>query len=393
VLQLTTGEQGYLAASTARRDREQAAEAARRREEARLRRRSGRRLWSSVAAIAGVVLVVAVAYASRPAGTARVGLIHGSAESGFDRLFEEGMDQLERRFDVVSERVVPLTDPGDALRNLCAAGFDLVFVGGFLLVGETLPVAPACPDTMLVMLDAVGLEELELPPNVLPVTFATDEGSFLAGAAAALETSSGVVGFVGGQPVALVEEFRAGFEAGAARAAPDVVVLATYVTHRASGDAFHEAFGNRPGGALAARRLYEQDADVVYAVAGESGRGVLDAAMELSDPEARRWVVGVDTDWHLTESTDRARHVLTSMVKRFDVAMDDVVQAFVDDELTSEPRRFGLGSGGVELSSRGGRLADPAALALLRQQLIDGEITVPTTPSGPTLPAPTDAPR
>ncbi len=392
VLRLTTGEQSYLAASTARRDHEQAAEDARRREEARLRRRSGRRLWSSVAAIAVVVLVAAVAIVSRPGGTApNVALIHGFGEDGgFEQLFVEGMAQLERRFDVVSETVVPLTNPGDALRSLCAAGFDLVFVGGFLLVSETLSVAPECPDTMLVMLDAVGLEELELPPNVLPVTFATDEGSFLAGAAAALKTRSGIVGFIGGQPVALIEEFRAGFEAGAALAAPDVAVVATYVTHRTSDDAFHEAFGNRPLGALAARQLYEQDADVVYAVAGESGRGVLDAAIELSAPGMRRWVVGVDTDWHLTEPTNRARHVLTSMVKRFDVAMADVMQAFVDDELTSEPRRYTLGSGGVELSSRGGALAVPATLALLRQQLIDREVTVPTIPSGTTLPAPTE---
>ena len=391
-LHLTTAEQHYLATSVARRDREQAAAAARRQEEARLRRSAGRRLWISVAAITLVTVVAALAtmrlLAEPPA---QVAFVTAGANSVYEQLLEQGLADIERRFDVQTERITPVTAPGDIVVSFCAGAFDLVFVT-FTSVAdivETVESAPDCPDTTIVMLDMVGLEHhFDLPPNVLPVTFVTAEGSFLAGAAAALHTETGVVGFVGAQPVLLIEEFRAGFEAGLAAISGDVDILATYVTDSTDHDAGLEAYGNPTGAALAASELYDRGADVVYAVAGDSSHGVLNAAIELSDPAQPLWVIGVDTDWHVTQPGGRARHVLASMVKRLDVAMVDVMQAFVDGELSSTTRVYGLADGGVELSLRGGQVTHTDALESLRQQVVDGTFRVPTSPSGPTLPSP-----
>jgi basic membrane protein A and related proteins len=247
---------------------------------------------------------------------------------------------------------------------------------------DTVHAAPDCPDTTIVMLNVPGLEDaFDLAPNIVPVSHATDEGSFLAGAAAALRTETGVVGFVGGQPIHFIELFRAGFEAGVAHVDPDVQVLVTYVTDSPDFDdetVALEAYGNPAGGARAASELYRRDADVVYAVAGESGTGVLDAVTALSDPATPLWVIGVDTDWHLTEPPSRRRHVLGSMVIRIDTILVDLMQAYLDGELAPEPRRYGVAEGGIELRLGGTHPALTDALASLQQQLIDGEIHIPT---------------
>jgi hypothetical protein len=115
------------------------------------------------------------------------------------------------------------------------------------------------------------------------------------------------------------------------------------------------------------------------------------AAEERHEPDRPLWGIGVDTDWALThpELDDR---LLTSMVKRYDVAMLDLAQGLVDDTLTPEVRRYGLAEGGVELSRRGGHLEAIAdRLDELSAAIVDGTIAVPSWPTGPVLPAPEQA--
>jgi hypothetical protein len=144
-------------------------------------------------------------------------------------------------------------------------------------------------------------------------------------------------------------------------------------------------------GRQASLQLYREGADVVFAAAGNSGTGVLRAAVELHEPDRPLWGIGVDTDWELThpELDDR---LLTSMVKRFDVAMIDLAQRVVDDTLTHGVRRYGLAEGGLELSRRGGHLEAIAdRLDELSAAIVDGTIQVPRWPTGPVLPTPEQA--
>lgn len=409
-LRLTSRERRFLDASLHRRDRDREAEQARHRQEEQLRRRAARRLWGLAAAVGALMMIAAVVVVGVLSDQGpRVGLVYAGGDGTFEAYIAAGVDRLERDFDVVAERVESFggyEDATDDIASLCQAGSDVVFLGGFNYAVPGLVAAPQCPDTTLVALDADTLVELrnlspaefaelglpvrEMPANIVPVVFASEEGSYLAGAAAALSTRTGVVGFIGGQPDPIIETFRAGFEAGVTAVSPDVDVLATYVTHRTDDTSLLEAYGNPTLARAAALAMYEDGADVIYAVAGDSGRGVIDAAIERSDA-THRWVIGVDVDWAVKEPPSRARHVLTSVLKRLDVAIVDTMQDVFDHgEIPSQPRRYGLADGGVTLSEEGGHLsAHQERLDTLRQQIIAGAVEIPTVPGGPTRPAPT----
>ena len=393
-LRLTAPEQRYLEASTTRRESEEAAEGARRRVEEELRTHARRRLWGLAAATAALLTLGAgVTWTLFADAPSRVALVYdGSGDRGVGDLYARGLTLIDRNLTVRTEEVVPLTAEAGEIRELCAAGMDVVFLGGWTHLGPGMEAAADCPDTMLVMMDASGLESAELPGNVLPVTFATEEGSFLAGVAAALSTETDVVGFVGGVPSAIIDPFRAGFEAGVHHVDPDIEVLATYLIDRADPETgFSEAFWNQALGHMAGGQLYDAGADVVLVAAGVSGRGVAEAARELSTPRQHLWVIGVDSDWSVTPPTAHQPHVLTSVLKRMDLAMLDIMRDFVAGELTAAPRRYGLREDAVQLSSEGPGAGDPERIDDLRRRIAAGELRVPHVPTGPTLPTPTAA--
>jgi basic membrane lipoprotein Med (substrate-binding protein (PBP1-ABC) superfamily)/DNA-binding SARP family transcriptional activator len=401
-LVLTEDERHYLAVSVARRDEERLAEDARREAEDRLRRRARRRLVGLAASLVVLVtVVIAGVVVLLPTSSVNVALLRIGGDGGFEEFMDEGLGSVGRNLDVATEVVIAKADPAADVRGLCAGGADLVFVGGFTLIGDSIAAAADCPETTLALLDANGLEDFPacdgttspdecLPAGVVPVAFATEEAAFLAGAAAARTTRTGVIGFIGGNPIPVIEEFRAGFEAGAHHVDSDVRVLAIFLTDSFDLPDLLAAFGDVPLGREAAVQLYAAGADVVFPAAGDSGRGALLAAEEASTPDLPRWVIGVDTDWALTE--EHSTRVLGSVVKRLDVAMEDITRDVLAGELESGFRRSGLADGWVELSRRGGHL-DPLAAELdeLRDDIADGTIEVPRWPTGPVLPTPEQA--
>ena len=159
------------------------------------------------------------------------------------------------------------------------------------------------------------------------VNFAEQEGSYLAGVAAALKSRSRVIGFMGGTDVRLIWRFHAGYEAGAHAIDPNIRVRAIYLTRpptSAASTALRSGAG-RPTGCT-------HGADVVYHAAGNSGYALFEAARAHSERENRRmWAIGVDSDQYRAISALDPRdlgvspvavrkHVLTSMVKRVDRA-------------------------------------------------------------------------
>jgi basic membrane protein A len=227
-------------------------------------------------------------------------------------------------------------------------------------------------------------------PNVANVTFASEQGAFLAGAAAALKSETGVVGYLGGLHFAPLERFRAGFEAGARHVDPDVEVVATYLEEPFAGAVgfFLNPFTRPDLGRERGAVLYER-ADVVFHAASMSGFGLFDAAVEQSDRQGRHlWAIGVDNDQWLQATPRQRDHLLTSMIKRADLAAFLLTRQFVDGELIGgSHQELDLADDVMDFSTRGNDLTT-AMIGRLRQlkaDIIARRVKVPTEPTGELL--------
>lgn len=216
--------------------------------------------------------------------------------------------------------------------------------------------------------------------------FAEEEGSFLAGVAAAVTTETGIVGFVGGmQAVGAVDVFQAGFEAGVASADPSADVIAINIsTH------VWDAFVDPQGGYDAAMVLFDRGADVVFHAAGDSGYGVFTAArIRSTDTGIKHWAIGVDSDqYHDTPAVDRP-YVLTSALKAVDLAVTTAVDDFMAGQFSPTGRVFTLQDDGVGLGTSGGDLSSvDAQIARIEADIASGTIDVPENPFVAPLPPP-----
>lgn len=224
------------------------------------------------------------------------------------------------------------------------------------------------PDVTVVSLDT----NLDNSQNTISsYTFINEEGSFLAGVAAAEVTLSDLefanaekkVGFIGGQDMPVIREFYTGFEQGAKYIDPDIEVFATYI-----GDFFDPVKGK-----TAAKQLYAQGVDIIFQAAGQTGQGVLEAAKEES-----KYAIGVDSN----QNGIQPGHVVTSMVKDLDGAVYDLFTMIVDGTYENgEKYSKGAGPSGVYLA------IDDYTKEIIPQEMIDelddieskivsGEITI-----------------
>lgn len=207
--------------------------------------------------------------------------------------------------------------------------------------------------------------------NIASLQFAEEQGSFLVGAAAAQASQTGTIGFIGGVDTGLIKKFEAGFVAGVEAVNADATVEVKYLS---TGDDF-SGFNDPAKGETTAAGLYEAGADVVYHASGGSGSGVFNAA-EAAD----RLAIGVDSNQYLQVDEAQQPCLLTSMLKRVDVSVYETIKAFVNDEFEGGFTSFNLENDGVGYATQGGQVVDAAELDDFKQQIIDGEITVPTEP-------------
>src|SRR3546814_605862 len=163
------------------------------------------------------------------------------------------------------------------------------------------------PATAVAIVDDASVEA----ENLTSLVFAEHEGSFLVGAAAALTSETGKLGFIGGVEVDLIKKFEAGFVAGAAEVAPDATVDVKYISQPPD----FSGFNDPAKGKEIALGQYSAGADVIYHAAGGSGGGLFEAALETGDV----WAIGVDSDQYLTAEEAVQDVILTSMIKRVDV--------------------------------------------------------------------------
>jgi basic membrane protein A len=217
-------------------------------------------------------------------------------------------------------------------------------------------------------------------PNVRCMLSSEEQGSFLVGAAAALKSVSGTIGFIGGVETPLIKKFEAGFIAGATHVNPDITILPpVYLTQVPDFTGFNDPVKGKE----AALALYGQGADVVYHAAGGSGLGLFQAAAEQSTDDNFLWAIGVDADQYNTVGDPALQeHILTSMLKRVDVHVNKAIVDFLSDAFTPGEARLGLAEEGVGYSTTGGFIDDISGqLDELAGQIIDGTIEVPTEPA------------
>ena len=243
---------------------------------------------------------------------------------------------------------------------------------GFLFAESIAEAAAAHPEVNYGIVDSVVDA-----PNVRGMVFAEEEGSFLVGAAAALQSATGQIGFIGGVEIDLIKKFEAGYRAGAEFINPDILVDVKYISQPPD----FSGFGDPAKGQEIALGMYSSGADVVYQAAGGSGGGVFAAAKSVSEETGTKvWAIGVDSDQALT-APEFADWILTSMLKRVDVAVYQTIKDQVDGNFSAGVSVFGLAADGVGYSTTGGHVdAYQAQLDGLKAQIISGAITVPTVP-------------
>jgi len=311
------------------------------------------------------------------ASDVRVGLAYdvgGRGDRSFNDAAAAGLDQAKTELGVEGQELSPNaqgTDRGDNLRALAEQGFNPVFAVGFAYAPELETIAPDFPDTTFFIIDDSSVEA----PNVKGLVFAEEQGSFLVGAAAALKSETDNVGFIGGVQTPLLEKFEAGFVAGAKQVKPDIEVQTTYLSQPPD----FSGFGDPAAGQEAANGMFDAGADVIYAAAGGSGLGVFQSALAND-----AFGIGVDSDQYESigaSNPELQPVIITSMLKRVDVAVFDALQAFVDDEEIPAVTTYDLEADGVGYSTSGGAIDDiTEQLEELKAQIVSGDITVPSTP-------------
>lgn len=307
-----------------------------------------------------------------------IGLVYdigGRGDQSFNDSAAAGLDQAEEDLGINTSEASANNDGSnrEELLNLQADESDLVFGIGFLFAEPMTSAATASPDVNFAIVDDGSIDL----PNVAGLTFAEHEGSFLIGAAAALKSETGQVGFIGGVAIDLIVKFEAGFFAGAKAVNPDIVIDSQYISQPPD----FSGFIDPASGKVIAQSMFEGGADVVYHAAGGSGGGLFQAAKEFSEAGGTKvWAIGVDSDQYLTAGADVQEYVLTSMLKRVDVAVNTTIQEQVDEEFSAGTKVFDLSVDGVGYSTSGGFIDDITdELDDYKQQIIDGDIVVPST--------------
>lgn len=313
---------------------------------------------------------------SPAASSLRVGLAYdvgGRGDKSFNDAAAAGLEKAKAELGVTTKELEAKQGETDAakeerLRLLAQGGYQAVIAVGFAYAGAVKKVAAEFPKTHFAIIDDSSFKA----PNVANLVFAANEGSFLVGAAAALKSKTGHVGYIGGVQTPLLEEFQAGFDAGAKAVNPKIKIDDKYLTQIPD----FSGFADPAKGKVTADGMYQGGADVIFAAAGSSGLGVFEAAKT-----DKKLAIGVDSDQYNTVDPALRPVILTSMIKKVDVAVFDFVKSVKDGKPLVGETLFNLKSGGIDYSTSGGQVDDiKAKLDDYKAKIVSGTITVPTKP-------------
>ncbi|WP_010093327.1 BMP family lipoprotein [Ornithinibacillus scapharcae] len=256
------------------------------------------------------------------------------------------------------------------LTRLVRDEYDLIFGIGFELKEDLQAIAEQYSDTNFALVD-----DIVEAPNAVSITFKEHQGSFLVGVAAALKTETNKLGFVGGIDSPLINKFEAGFIAGAKSVNPDIEVEVQYA----------ESFGDPAKGKTIAASMYDSGIDVIYHASGGTGNGVFNQAKDIkqNDPDRQIWVIGVDRDQHDEGQIGDHNVTLTSMIKRVDVAVEEVSTMALNGEFPGgEKLEFGIEEDGIGFATTNEEAMTEEIVGTVNEYLdkiLNGEVEVPQT--------------
>jgi len=307
-----------------------------------------------------------LSYAAGDPKKLHVGIVFdsgGKDDRSFNAAAFRGVTRAAKDFPIVLRDAEP-GDPASlepAMRAFAEVGYDLVIGIGFAQTPIVEAVAKDYPKVNFAIVD--GVSDL---PNVASLIFKEHEGSYLVGMIAARSTKTRTIGFVGGMDVPLIRKFEVGYAEGAHAVDPKIRVIQNYV-------GVTESAWNNPGkGKELAVAQIGKGADVIFAAAGNSGLGVFDAA-EQHD----KYVIGVDSN----QNWVKPGHVLTSMVKRVDNAVYQIINDLVNHRFQGGIHVYGLPDGGIgyAMDQYNEKLISPDVIKEVeaaKARIIRGEIKV-----------------
>ncbi len=318
--------------------------------------------------------------ATRANCSTKVGIVFdigGKNDRSFNAAAWDGVQRAEKDLGICLYDVEPgnPTSIEPAMRAFAEKNFDLIIGVGFAQGPIMEKVASDYPNIKFAIVDGVILDKDGKPfPNVASLVFREHEGSYLVGMIAAAKSKTGVLGFVGGMDIPLIHKFETGYEEGAKAVNPNIKVLDNYV-------GVTDAAWNNPGkGKELALSQIEKGADVIFTAAGNSGLGAFDAVEKYGkndQGEANKFVIGVDSN----QNGVKPGFVLTSMVKRVDNAVYDVVKEVKSGDFQGGFHSFGLDKDGVaySLDANNKSLISPEILQKVDQakkDIVEGKIKV-----------------
>ncbi|MGE7766449.1 BMP family lipoprotein [Peribacillus sp. NPDC096540] len=228
------------------------------------------------------------------------------------------------------------------LNTLVKEDYNIIYAIGYALAESVDEVATQRPKSQFAIVDSIVKQD-----NVASIVFKEQQGSFLVGVIAGLQTKSDKVGFIGGVDSELIKKFEVGFKAGVLSVNPDAKITAQYAG----------SFGDAAKGQQMANNMYSSGIDIIYQAAGGTGNGVFTSAKELKkkDPKKDIWVIGVDRDQKeegaLKVDGKSYNVTLTSMVKRVDVAVQDLAKKTKEGNFPGgETIEYGLEENGIMIS-------------------------------------------
>ncbi|WP_371827139.1 BMP family protein [Deinococcus sp. QL22] len=360
-------------------------------------------------ALAGAAVGMAQAAPARIIGLAFD--VGGIKDGGFNQAAYEGAQRAAKELGLTIKTSQPkkATEIGQGVSPLVRGGSGLVIGVGYANNDAITRTASEFMDSRFAVVD-----DLPKGKNAVGLRFREQEGSFLAGFLAGKQSSTGIVGFVGGVDVPVIQKFRAGFAAGVKFACPNCRVVTAFVSKTSAG------FNDPKAAAVIAASMTKQGVDVIFPAAGGSGQGVVNfikaqpcikaanlpagvkfrsdlfaaipksaAYKKLCITAARPlFFIGVDTNQNALGDFDKKagtlNHGLTSMVKRVDNAVYTIIKEYAEDRpWRGGDRSFGLSNGGVSVAiDASNRALIPAALETslkkVEQLITDGVIKVPT---------------
>ncbi len=286
--------------------------------------------------------------------------VGGVNDKSFNQTSWEGLSALDTNlFEVNYLESKTDADYQTNINTFIDEDYDLIICVGYMLAGATQEAAAANPDQLFAIIDDATIDL----PNVACLMFAQHEASYLVGLVAGSVTESKTVGYVQGMVSDSMNQFGVGYIAGVLAACPEAEVLQYNANN----------FGDIAGGNTAGKDMITKGADVIYAAAGGTGAGTMNACQEEGI-----WGIGVDTDQAVVLGNDR---IITSAMKRVDIASQDISKAVAEGKFEAGVHMYDLSNGGVDLAPTQDNIpADVLTMVeAAKADIIAGKIVVPST--------------